>query len=66
MTIDEINQRLEKISEMAGDPEVAHTEEGNLMRDFIQYVAASEDLDLSKKASLVLTAGDISFPRWCA
>ena len=54
------------INEISGDDEAAHSEEDDLMRDFISYVADYEIEGISEKAKLILTTGDIDFHRWCA
>lgn len=67
MSTEEIQQRIQTIREIAGDPEGAHSEEDALRKAFIRYVASLDDLpSLAAKANLILTTEEIKFDRWCA
>lgn len=69
MTIERILARIEKIKKEArnGDDESAHSLEGDLYLQFIEYVYIhSDDPELEEKAKLILTVKDIEFSRWCA
>lgn len=68
MTTEEISKRLQLIRELKWDDEVAHSEEDELYRDFIGYVASLNGYlpDLAAKAKLVLESREIGFCRWCA
>lgn len=67
MSIKDIQNRIQKIKDCAGDDEVAHGLEDDLNQDFIEYVSHTPyDNDLAEKAKLVLSVGEIRFARWCA
>lgn len=67
MTIKEIKERVKRImtADQTYDHESAHSQEDNLRKDFIIYVAKRKD-HLSKKAKLILKSNKDNFPRWCA
>ena len=60
MTGKEITERVNKIIEMAGDPEMAHSEEDELMAELVkEYAPAHIVIEIER-----LQRAD--FPRWCA
>lgn len=71
MTLKDARRRVNKIAEMAGDPEVAHSEEDDFRTDVLRAIAG---IDLSASgartarqlAREALSTGEIRFPRWCA
>jgi len=66
MTLDDIQSRLDYISKIKGDYEAAHSEEDDLMRDFIASVVLDGSVALSAKAEMVLKSADIEFVRYTA
>jgi len=66
MTKFDVEERITKIAANAiGDWEFAHSMEDDLMRDALQAIAMGYP-EPDKLAALVLTTGDIAFPRVCA
>ena len=65
MTKKEIQRRIDSIIDVIDDDEVAHCEEDDLRKDFIEYIAKRKD-SLGKKARLILTTNELNFARWCA
>ena len=70
MTEKEIKERIEAIrlqAEDYGDPERAHGLEDDLHRDFIGYIKSYfRGTEVGRKATKVLTASRIEFPRCSA
>lgn len=66
MTLEEIQERIDEITAMRGDCEMAHGREDDLYVAFIEHVANSGDEQLAAMARLVLTAEKIDFTRWYA
>ena len=66
METNEINERLEEIRNCADDFEEAHYREKQLLIDFIASIAEDWTGDLSDRAKLVLTVGNIDFKRYFA
>jgi len=68
MTIEKINERLQNIEAIKGDPEMAHVGQDELHQEFIAYVADLEAHlpELAAKAKLVLKTNEINFARWYA
>lgn len=67
MSPEEIRKRVERIREMAGDDEAAHSEEDSLHQEVL---AAIRDGQCEGKnaecAGLALETLSIDFARWCA
>lgn len=67
LTLDEIQERVEKIAAFTADYEAAHGLEDQLWHDFIKYVASGiVDEQMAEKARAVLQTTQIDFPRYCA
>lgn len=75
MTETRIRERLEKIRRCAGDDEMAHSKEDELVWEFVGSLADKEAMDvydgydldkIQKMAKLVLQSQTIEFCRWCA
>ena len=66
MTLDEVENRVQKIRACAGDDETAHSMEDDLYRDFIECVATSTLEHYSDMARKILETNKIEFARWCA
>ena len=66
MTIEEVQNCVQDIASIAGDPEDQHELEDKLHVDVLKQVAASGDQILSALAKEALKTQDIDFPRWCA
>jgi hypothetical protein len=66
MNLEELRTKINRIEACAGDDEIAHGMEDELMREFISYIAAGGVDDIQYKASQVLTTANIDFQRWCA
>lgn len=67
MTVEEVQQRVAEIHEMAEneDYEMAHSYEDDLYRDVLEAIAggATNDFELARAA---LVTADIEFSHWCA
>ena len=68
MNIQEIQEKVQHIRDIAGDDEMAHVEEDDLRAEFIRYVASSRhaSAELREMANEVLKTEQIEFGRWCA
>lgn len=66
MTLESIQQEVERIREIKDDDEAAHSAEDTLYFEFIDYIRTHGPEDLAAMAKAVLTTQDISFERWCA
>ena len=66
MNIEEIRERVQKIRESAGDPEVAHGMEDDLLADMVNYVSANVGGVIGEMAIEVMKSFAIDFPRWVA
>ena len=60
-------EEVARVLRMSGDPEVAHSADDDLRREFIEAIAKGElDKDEAAEiAELLLTTED-KFARWCA
>jgi len=65
MTLDEVIDRVNQISRLAGDPEAAHSKEDDLYEDVLKHVAWANH-ECSALAAAALKTKDIDFERWCA
>lgn len=65
MTVEEIKDRVQKIRDLAGDDERAHSMEDDLHQDVLAEIAngAPNAAELAREALLTL---GIEFARWCA
>lgn len=66
VTLDDVKARVSRIRQMAGDPEMAHSEEDDLRRDLLVAIARGECDDPVQCAAEALATEQLSFPRWCA
>lgn len=66
MDLPEIEARIKKIKEKAGDDEIAHGLEDDLYGDFVKYVSEKGNKKLSEMAKAILETKNIGFARWCA
>ncbi|PJI12380.1 hypothetical protein CTV96_09540 [Bacillus altitudinis] len=64
MTIDDVQERIEVIRQIALDDEVAHGMEDELYIDVLEAIANGAD-NPEKLASEALKTKDIEFYRWC-
>lgn len=60
MDIEELQDKVNRIIAMAGDPERAHSEEDDL---HLELIALYCPYDVRQE---VLRLAETSFPRWCA
>ena len=65
MTKEEILQAVQKIRDIAGDDERAHSQEDALREGFIEFIVERNG-ELGELARLVLSTNEIDFARWCA
>lgn len=68
MSVDDVRKRVADIAAAAGDPEVAHSLEDDLYRDFVTAIASGHwsSFRIEGVAFEVLKTKDISFARRCA
>ncbi len=66
MNIEDVKKRVAYIESISGDDHSAHSEEDQLLLDFVRYVAEYGHDPLSAIATEVLKVDDIVFHRWCA
>jgi hypothetical protein len=66
MTVEDVRERLERIKQAAGDPEVAHGREDSLREDVLRHIANGWCSDPMALAHEVLKSEEIDFPRWYA
>jgi hypothetical protein len=62
----DVARQVERIREMAGDDEAAHSEEDGLHRKVLGAIAAGEAESPAECARIALTTNEINFHRWCA
>lgn len=67
MTPEEVLLRVNRIRDMAGDHEAAHSEEDALHRDVLAAIASGAAKPWPQEcARIALTTAEIEFARWCA
>lgn len=66
MTISVVRERLKRISDCAGDDEIAHGEEDQLYADLLQAIADGSCDDPQACAAEALKTKNMEFVRWCA
>lgn len=69
MTKEEIQMYLDEIKHLGvfkQDDERAHSLEDDFFHEFVEYVKAAGDPNLSEKAEMVLSSLDFDFARWCS
>ena len=68
MTVDEIKERVERISRKQGDDEDAHAEEDRLHQDVLGCIANGKipKRKAAACAEAALKTLNIEFARWCA
>jgi hypothetical protein len=64
---DDVKARVERIRQLAGDPESAHSAEDRLYVTVLAVIAGGVDADTAKELAYeAVAAGEIDFPRWYA
>ena len=66
MTREDIIKRIEHIEDIAGDDEMAHSEEDRLYQDVLESIAKGTCYNPQDAALLALSTEAIGFARWCA
>lgn len=66
MTLDDALKWVEKIRELAGDDEAAHSEEDHLRAAVLAAIAAGTAEYPGSFAAIALSTSEIKFSRWCA
>lgn len=66
MTPKDVQVRVDDISRMANDDEMAHSYEDDLHQSVLQAISNGRCNDPQEYAKLALTTLDIKFNRWCA
>ena len=66
MTPQEVRDRVDRIRDEKGDPELAHGAEDSLWADVLKAIAAGAKGRSRDLATEALKTKDISFGRWCA
>lgn len=67
MTPTEARRRVAEIKAVAGDDEVAHSQEDKLRADVLRHIEAhSSDSWARELCKIALSTSDIDFARWCA
>jgi len=59
-----VTERVEKISNRAEDPEIAHCKEKELWEEVLEWAAQGRDVKAAAKEAL--KNNQIDFPRWFA
>ena len=66
MTLAEARERVERIRAMAGDDEMAHSEEDKFRGDVLRYLADVAPAELGELARIAISTREIEFARWYA
>lgn len=61
----DVLDEVERIKEIAGDDEMAHSAEDELHQDVLKFIALGQD-ENGKLAQAALKTKEIEFSRWCA
>lgn len=66
MTIDDVREQLDRIRQISGDPEAAHSAEDAMRENVLLAIAHGRTDDPAALATEALRSGAIDFPRWTA
>lgn len=66
LTVEEIQNKVEQIRRVAGDPEAAHGMQDELYRTVLAHIVRGEVEDPKTAARAALMVEEIEFPRWRA
>jgi hypothetical protein len=66
VTPDDVRADVEAVRRMAGDDEIAHSEEDHLHLSVLEAIADGTATDPAECARIALSTREILFARWCA
>lgn len=65
MTLDDVLELVQGVSDSQGDPEMAHSREDDMYRAVLTAIADGA-LNARELARAALETSTMAFPRWCA